>query len=97
MCDTDIAARRLEVGPGPPLLLVDAGPGERRRGLLREPRQHGLVGVGEPAFLAAEEEAAHGRPPVVHRRSPGARRTGKGAPPSAQGCSPRPPPAPCRG
>ena len=72
----------LEVGPRAPLLAVGAGVGERRGGLLGEQHQHRLVGIGEPALLAAEEEAARSLPPVTHRRClerPAGHREGRAA------------------
>ena len=65
-----------------PLVAVRAGVGEHCLGLLGEQRQHRLVGVGEPAFLAAEEEAAHGRVPIAHRgrlERPAGHREGRAA------------------
>ena len=59
--------QRLQIGPGPLLVAVGARVGERRRRLLSEQHQRCLVGVGESALLAAEEESAHGHVAVTHR------------------------------
>ena len=59
----------LQVGPGPLLVAVRAGVGDRRRRLRGEQHQVLLVLLRErpPAFLLAEKEVADMHPPVAHR------------------------------